>query len=316
MFLKDKSSFQATLTRSGLGASSGLAFVSVEVIIPEGSRIYEPAGYVGDRPTEWPITRSPIIKGVSVTASGSVPGSGRPPHETAVKLSLGRRSERIVVTGERFWRRCRDGILRASQPAPFDQIQLDYRLAFGGSVEVAPGIDRATGLPHPGYVLVFPSNPSGTGFYPDHDAAVDRPLPRIERACDRVVNATDRPVPGGLGPCPDLPALRSRVVANPNELTDDDRMRMDHHAPYALVTTDEVVGQTVSLWGCGPSVDVPVPPPPVRVFARAPHRSLELRMAPRVVHVDATRRIVLVGYQGAVRYERQRAPTSIIVSEA
>ena len=105
-----------------------------------------------------------------------------PPGKTVTgamaRVKVGAIEKSLAVMGERFWERSGFG-KRASEPARFSAIDMNYTNAFGGEG--------------------FANNPTGKGMRPADDATPHL-LPNIESPDKPVVFIDDRPQPAGLGP--------------------------------------------------------------------------------------------------------------------
>jgi hypothetical protein len=120
---------------------------------------------------------------------------GRKTIAQEVRLEVGTFSRRVVVVGDRVWRKSL-GELIPSDAKPFEVMPLTLAGAFGG------------GTFWDGLELKHPENPAGKGFYATFEEAVGKPLPNIEEADMLVRKWDDRPTPAGLTFCPMTSALR------------------------------------------------------------------------------------------------------------
>ena len=94
-----------------------------------------------------------------------------------VKVKVGGLEKTLYAIGDRQWR---GGV--PTEPAPFKQMDLSWKRAFGGE-----GFDK---------------NPLGRGFAPikDESGREVHPLPNIEAPGQLLTSMKDRPEPAGLGP--------------------------------------------------------------------------------------------------------------------
>lgn len=121
---------------------------------------------------------------------------GRPATTSEVTLEVGTHIRKTVtVVGDRHWS---TGLLgtRASAPAPFDRIPLQWEYAYGGSEAPAEaGGDDALATPGD------PRNPVGRGYRSKQNKSEldGQPLPNFELAGERLSNWKQRPQPAGFG---------------------------------------------------------------------------------------------------------------------
>jgi Uncharacterized protein conserved in bacteria (DUF2169) len=278
------------------------------------------------------MSRHVVVRGCSVTAAGTVFGPSGPPFVKGVTFRIGAEQRRLAVFGERRWRADLLGELAPSEPQRFEALPLSFDHAFGGSFVLPPGLMPGTSLPHPGGKVPYPLNDHGIGFYPDRASATGARLPLIELA-DRLVSRwSDRPVPGGFSPCPELPALRhlrvlrSAPVVEPGaapppevvrDLVIDGLLVGPHHAPGYLIFDALPAGTPIELVGAGKEpVRFELPAPPARVTTRRGGDLRELTPAARSVHVDADRRTVRCVHACEFAYKESTAPSWIVIEAA
>lgn len=109
---------------------------------------------------------------------------GEPLPELDVTVDIAGCRKTIRVFGDRIWERTLLSGLRPSRPIPFACMPLRYERAFGGTTKNG----------------TFMQNPLGTGFYAlDPRAAVNAPLPNLERPEALIRDLRDQPLPIGLG---------------------------------------------------------------------------------------------------------------------
>jgi hypothetical protein len=136
-----------------------------------------------------------------VLVSGHVHAPGGSARLCAAGFAVGPVSKRLLVSGDRRWRRRLFG-WRASDPEAFERMPLDWRRAVGGA-----GEER---------------NPLGVGL----DAVIDAPLPNLELPDHALRAPTQRPPPAGVGP-----AAARLPVRGDRAGTYDERWRRER-APY------------------------------------------------------------------------------------
>jgi hypothetical protein len=249
-----------------------------------------------------------------------------------VSLAVGDERRRLIVFGERRWRRSRlSDTIEASSPEPFVALPLTWEYAFGGGFDLEPGLLPGTDLPHPGGRVDYHLNTRGRGFYRDARAALDQPLPQVEYPDQLVKSWQARPEPAGFAPCPDLVALRvSKLVelatpANaPNASFDIERTVKNaffvlHHAPPRLVFRPMAPDTPIEVRGLGVAMmRFQVPAPPLRVLVRKRAGVEGVEAVPqrvRSLHIDADRRTVRVTHGHQFHYEPAAAPSWISVEE-
>lgn len=320
MFVQNKTASRVRLARGDVSEDLCVGAVTLRAeyrltengLIPwEGERAAldtDPPASVGDEP---------LWEGTSVTAAGSVLGRLRAPAVVRVDLQVGPETRTLLVFGERRWLR-NAGKLARGVPAPFDEIPLSWSRAFGGSYELAPGLDPHTRRPHPGGLVPHPLNPSGTGFYRDERAAEGQPLPSIEWRDAGIATWSDQPRPAGLAPCPELLGLRAPdgPPAGPEDPEWHLRtaLRFLHHAPGELVFSDLAPGTPVRLSGVGESsIAFEIPGSPVAV-ATVRGKSVEtVGFRVRSVHISRPDGAVLVDFAHAFGFAAGEAPSWIRV---
>jgi hypothetical protein len=333
MFVQNKTRLSAALARAEIADDTTIAALVVESSYRvEGGklrRIEEPRERLPTDPPEH--LREPIWPEVAVTASGSVLGPVQAPFVRPVAITVGREVRRLIVSGERRWRRGA-GDLAPSEPARFDALPLAWSRAFGGTIDVEPGLDPSSGLPHPGGKLSHPSNPLGIGLYLDERSARDRELPNIEDPAQRMERWDDRPEPACFAPCLELPALRapripaaSGILPSQEQLAkilarlDADRFsiayRMRCHAPPSLIFESLPPGTPIRLEGVGRRpIGLEVPSSPVRVAARRGLDRTELGAHLRSLHIDADAAVVTAVHAHGFRHTAARAPEWLVVT--
>lgn len=323
MFVTNDSSYAPVLARAHVTDDVAMMAVVVETtyrIDKSGLTPCAPPARAASDPPD--IGRIALWKLVSLTAWGHALAPSKPPFVRVVELAVGARRQRLVVFGPRFWRRTALG-LEPSTPARFEATALSWRHAFGGQIEVAPGYDEG-GLPQPGGVRPYHLNPGGMGYYADAQRAVDRPLPLIERAEMLSTEPAARPVPGGLAPCPELPALRmlafaEQLATRPSpSLRDmlDRALWVQHHASGDWMLPDLSPGELVTLDGLGADpIKVVVPPAPTRVSIGHGRSRHDLAPAIRSLHIDAEARVLRIVYGHAGPYAPSRPPRRIVVDD-
>lgn len=329
MFVRNRTKLSAVLSRGALTDEICVGNVSISTAYSVG-----PSGLTLLEDLPQPVATDPpdmagraIVRGCSVTAAGTVYGPSKPPYLRSLTLKIGAELRRLVVFGERRWT-VEHGDLVPTEPAPFESLALSFDHAFGGSYVVPPGLMPGTDLPFPGGKMVYPLNEKGIGFYPDKVAATGARLPFIELVDQRVSKWTDRPVPGGFSPCPELAALRLSGVAvepppRPGEMpspeaaraaTFDAIFRLAHHAPGYLIFPSIPAGTPIELQGLGKeTIRFDLPAPPARITARRRAERKELTAALRSIHVDADRRIVSCIHGYEFGYTEPTAPSWIVI---
>jgi hypothetical protein len=145
---------------------------------------------------------------IIVTGTARIPGEARREWDVAVEVR--RRGERELsyqaqVLGPRRFRHTAEKGWGVTEPEPAVEVPIRYELAYGGSYPIPEGErgeDGAESLrPKPGWV-VYPQNPSGTGFFDERamDLSVEYNAPQWQTR-EHPVAGSNREVPlTGLGP--------------------------------------------------------------------------------------------------------------------
>jgi hypothetical protein len=334
MFVRNNTTERITLARGQIGEDEAAAALLVETVYRVHSDGIERTSDPPLRGAAYPPDRTSVVlwAEVSVTASGTTFGPSAPPHVCPVSLSVGPETWRLIVFGPRRWQRTITGDLEPSKPAPFDAISIGWDRAFGGAYDIPPGLDPASGLPHPGGRMLHRFNPHGRGLYPDKRAAADQPMAEVERPDQLIKNWSDQPAPAGLSPCPELHGMRiparrgglGRDVTGGADLADLAAtvsgnallmaLRMHHHAPGDLVLPVVEAGTALALIGLGAEpLRCSLPGSPVRVRTRRRRDEAEVRPRLRSVHLDGDQRTVTAVYGHSFRYDPEKPPTWIIV---
>lgn len=313
MFIRNKTRHRVALPHGYVSEDTAVAAVVIETrfhVFPD-RLVPEPALDGRRAATDLPdLLLYPEWEETSVTVSGHVSGPPHPPYVRPVLLRVGADVRRLIVFGERRWRRGLGGALSASAPAPFHEIPLAFERAYGGSFDEPPGLCPDTGLPTPGGPVGYPLNETGIGFYPDADHAQDQVLPNIEWPHQLVTSWSSRPEPAGFSPCPTLHALR----APPSDA--DAYLHHQHVAPAALIFPTLSPGTEIALEGVGAATLAFAVPGFPAVVATKPALRNAGAWSTRAVHVDADAGAVLVVQGYAFSYTATNAPQWIDVVTA
>jgi hypothetical protein len=256
---------------------------------------------VSDEPWDSPLgafeADLPFRKGgVDLLVAGSACTPGRQPHrQTRISVEVGRFRAAGVVFGERFWRRAqgRHGLV-ASEPVPFVTLPVTAESAFGGRVEFD------------GLVSGYPENPSGVGFYPDEDSAVNQPLPHVEDPDALIAIWSDRPNPVLFGLCPreSAPRLRSAVHLVDGRI-EQVTPRLFNRAHPRMVAPSVKPGETIVLKGFshdGP-IEIEIPPSHLVATVRLGDKTVERSLTIDEVGIQVAESSVFIGYRYPFRYE-------------
>lgn len=334
MFIRNRSTFSVALARGNLAGNIAVGAVSLRTehrVI--GARLLPCEEPLPSHPTDPPDpSRIALWFGASVTAAGEVYGPTAAPFARWATFTVGSAVARLRVSGERRWRRTILSELAASDPLPFERITLSFTRAFGGSIDVPPGLFPGTDLPFPGGRLGYATNPDGIGFHLDQAAAAGSLLPSFELANQLISKWDDRPEPGGFSSCPELPGLRlspprpSARITKPPEpqvgvggAEDLDHaitqgFRALHHAPGYLLFDELKPGTPIQLEGVGRrTIRFEAPAPPARVAVHRGRRTDDALPELRSVHVNAEQETVSCHYGYMFRYNQDQAPSWISV---
>ena len=321
MFVRNKTPFKVGLAHGQLAEGRSVGALVVCSAYRASSGKLAPCEEPPALPTDPPdLTRQALWSGTSVTAAGDVYGPRSSPFVRMISLFVGNVARRLSVFGDRHWAPGLTGELEPSAPARFERIALSFARAYGGHVDVPPGLFPGTDLPFPGGRLAYPLNAGGIGFHLDKAAAGGRPLPNFELPDQLLEHWNDRPTPGCFVPCPELPALRMAPPASaqwgprtPDELFPF-ALRTLHHAPGYLVFDDVPPGTPIRVEGLGrEALHLEAPPPPARVVLRRGARREGVRPQLRSVHVDADRAVVSCVHGHAFVYRDGDEPSWVLV---
>lgn len=133
----------------------------------------------------------PKVQGEIIMLGNCYAPEQKPAKQLYVDLDVGNLLKRVVVTGDRHWKRgiLSEGFLGRvidndwdiSAAEPFSEMKMDWINAFGGEN--------------------YPNNPLGKGYIKSKDEIFEgSPLPNIEASHHIVISPTDKIQPGGYGP--------------------------------------------------------------------------------------------------------------------
>ena len=110
-----------------------------------------------------------------------VPG-GKQAQSCTATFQVGNKSHSVVVFGDRHWKRNALGFRNATEPAPFQVMELRYENSYGGEA--------------------YSRNPVGKGFakVTDQIGTEVFPLPNLENPLDLIDSPHAHPEPAGFGP--------------------------------------------------------------------------------------------------------------------
>jgi len=198
MHLANETRWPALLQQADLGTTTRHAVVILKATYrrqPDGALVAddEPMPITGD-PVETPfgILNGDIFlrkAGADLCVLGTLRRS-RKVKEATISVACGDFKHLLRVSGDRQWTSPgRGDDLVPSAPAPFDEMELSYRRAYGG-VAAADGLETPS-----------PDNPIGRGYYLSRDEALGKPLPNIESATAPPIRSwKDQPAPAGWAP--------------------------------------------------------------------------------------------------------------------
>jgi hypothetical protein len=227
-----------------------------------------------------------------VIGTAHAPG-GRAVTRLPVVITSGEFQHAVDVIGDRLWQRV-GSELQVSEPRPFVSMSLGWERCYGGKA-------RLDGLEVP-----FAANPFGRGYYLDEAAAVNGPLPNVERPDQPIRNWRDQPTPACLV-CPPGSSLGfdrrfdivDSVVVRPT------RLLFQAAAPGLAVPWDRL-GPALSLRGFSAAGEIRVPlpvrgsGPRVRARVGARESTMPMHLAAVLVFVD--QRIVAITFACSFRY--------------
>jgi len=116
---------------------------------------------------------------------------GRPVHEVAVRLRVGRMQKSFNVVGDRVWDKVLFS-LTPTDPQPFEAMPISYDRAYGGMDEAQDNPENRR---------AYRRNPVGVGYYPltRRKHLPGRPLPNTAEIGKPVENTTGRHSPMSFG---------------------------------------------------------------------------------------------------------------------
>lgn len=164
-------------------------------LVPEQPKPYDSDAHTGDPASSSILFENdyaPFKPFCDVLLHGSAYAEkGQPTERVRVKLSVGTSlHKQFEVIGQRTWSCGRWGC-KPSQPIQFTQLPLCWERAYGGTDSFDP--EQPTR---------YPTNPIGTGFWPQTPAQnlQDLPLPNTEAIDNPIQKSTGKYVPQGFGP--------------------------------------------------------------------------------------------------------------------
>jgi len=217
----------------------------------------------------------------------------RPTTRMEVGLDVGRFSRRVIVTGDRVWRRA-GSKLAPSAPVPFTTMPLALKRAFGGEIA------------WDGLAVKHPDNPDGIGFYSTEEDAVGKPLPNVEEADMPVQAWSDRPLSAGLTFC----SIQSHARLS-NAIPIDAEGRVQAITPLffnaafpRMIAPSVLAGDAVRLWGVAAdgAMTFAIPSAPARVRLRFDDLVKEHALKIEQVGFEVEKSRLFVSYRFGFRY--------------
>jgi len=210
MRLVNQTRWPAVLQQADLGGETRYAVVILKATYlrqPDGSLIPadDPMPITGD-PVETPfgVLNGDIFlrkQGADLCVLGTLRRS-RKFKEGTISIACGDFRHALRIYGDRAWLPTgRGDTLVASAPVSFDEMELSYRVAYGG-------VAATDGLKVP-----YPDNPIGRGYYLSREEALGKKLPNIESATATPIRSwEDQPAPAGWAPYFMSWGLRARAA--------------------------------------------------------------------------------------------------------
>ncbi|HVY44555.1 MAG TPA: DUF2169 domain-containing protein [Minicystis sp.] len=266
-----------------------------EALVPAAEQRFD----VGATPRESPLgnvnpDRPYRKEGVDLFVLGEAHApQGKPVKRLDLRFAVGSFEARAVAFGPRVWRKNAAGQLEPSEPEPFTSMSVGLEMGFGGSYE------------HDDLVAAYPLNPKGIGFYVDADAALGKPLPRLEDPSCLVKAWDDKPDPVGFALCqvPDPLRLReaARVVGDKVEGLG---ARAYNQAFPKMIAPRVIPGDRVVAEGFSPDgpISFVVPETDLVVRLRLGEKIVERVPPIEELGLDVARRQVFIGYRYPFRY--------------
>jgi hypothetical protein len=237
--------------------------------------------------------------------------------QTTVTFQLGALKKEVRVTGDREWGRVL-GLIRTSDPKPFERMPLTWERAFGGWDRGDPDAEKHG---------CDPRNPVGRGFHRSRVKFTEGiALPNLEDPKKPVRAYGDRPAPAGFGFVSpgweprirhagtyDAAWLKTRSPALP----DDFQTRFFNAAPEGLIASGYLRGDEPALVE-GVTPDAPLAfrlpglPPPLCRVELSGSRRVEVELRLDTVIVQALERCVLFLWRGSLPLARGLEEVSVI----
>ncbi len=244
-----------------------------------------------------------IREGVSLCVEGFVYAPGGEAKTATAELSVGEHQQSIKALGPRVWWKGVMGKLKATEPRPFQRVEMSWELAYGGMVHL-PNM----AMEHEGEQILVPDhdegwvmNMIGTGFYLDEAMAVDSPLPQLEDPEQLISSWDDRPEPVCFAPYPLSGGLRAASLI-------EDGIVQCERSPRALgrgcprtTFTEVPAGTVITVSGMRPDgeeLSFAVPEPPILFDVHV--GSVDKRLSPQLDAIDIN------AEEGTVRFAFRR----------
>jgi uncharacterized protein YjbI with pentapeptide repeats len=155
---------------------------AAEQLYPTGDEFYpDDEGMIGAPHYESDFTYFKPRADLLLIGKCYVP-EGRQAQSCTATFQVGNKSRSIVVFGERHWKRNALGFRHATDPAPFQAMEMRYENSYGGAT--------------------YETNPIGKGFgkVSDESGTAILPLPSLENPFDLIDSPHAHPEPAGFGP--------------------------------------------------------------------------------------------------------------------
>ncbi len=197
----------------------------------------------------------------------------------------------VRVFGDRVWQRTERG-LAPTPPKPITAVPLTLAHAYGGKVQW-DGLD-----------VPFAPNPAGKGFYIEEAAAEGMPLPNIENPAELIAKWDDRPMPVGMGACPQ--DFAGRIIELVDKQTSEFKFspKLFNAAFPAMVAPKVEPGDILTVRGISPAPEVKLKLPTARYEAvlTFDDEVIERELAIDQVGLEFDKRRIFVSYRYPFRY--------------
>jgi hypothetical protein len=234
----------------------------------------------------------------------------RPVTRLSVLIEVGKTFRReVYVFGERAWVP-RGNQVAISTSQPFVEMPLDMAHAYGGTAE------------WDGLQVPCSDNPVGKGFFLEKAQAVGKRLPNIEDPLTLISGWDSRPIPVGVGVCPQSfsTRLKAGVTFDRNGALKKLHPRLFNAAYPEMVAENVSPGDQVRVTGVSHSGPLTFSLPAIPVALRLSLDNEKIVRLPKIdqIGVEVDQRRAFITYRHPFRYvlyERQQRKAELFMAE-